>query len=90
MGYLTKPGESQVNGLGYYMLRQKQFIKAEALFKLNIANYPGSANCYEGLGDLCLAKGDHLKAIESIKKTLALKSIPQTKEKLERLLKEKK
>jgi uncharacterized protein len=89
IGYLVKPAESLVNGLGYYMLRQKYFIKAEALFKLNIANYPGSANCYDGMGDLYLAKGDKAKAIESFKKTLMLKPIPETKEKLEKLLKEK-
>lgn len=90
IGYLIKPGESQVNGLGYYMLRQKQFTKAEALFKLNILNYPESANCYDGLGDLYLAKGDTLKAIERFKKTLSLKFIPETKQKLETLLNEKK
>ena len=89
IGYHLKPDESLVNGLGYYMLRQKQFIKAEALFKLNIANYPETANCYDGLGDLYLAKGDKLKAIESFKKTLTLKLIPETKEKLEKLLKDK-
>jgi predicted negative regulator of RcsB-dependent stress response len=52
------------------MMRQKQLIKAEALFKLNTANYPETANCYDGLGDLYLAKGDPLNAIESFKKTL--------------------
>ncbi len=89
IGYPVKPAESLVNGLGYYMLKQKQFDKAEALFKLNIANYPESANCYDGLGDLYLAKGDKLKAIESFRKTLTLKLIPETKEKLDILLKEK-
>jgi len=90
IGYAVKPDESQVNGLGYYMLSLKQFSKAEALFKLNIANYPGTANCYDGLGDLYLAKGDKAKAIESFKKTLSFKAIPETKEKLDILLKEKK
>jgi hypothetical protein len=90
IGYLIKPDESQVNSLGYHMLNQKQFIKAEELFKLNITNYPGTANCYDGLGDLYLAKGDKLKAIESFKKTLSLKIIPETKQKLETLLKENK
>ncbi len=89
IGYLIKPDESQVNGLGYYMLSQKQFNKAEALFKLNIANYPETANCYDGLGDLYLAKADKEKAIASFKKTLSLKAIPETKQKLEKLLKEK-
>ena len=90
IGYLIKPDENRVNGLGYYLLSQKQFIKAEALFKLNIANYPETANCYDGLGDLYLAKGDKVKAIESFKKTLTLKLIPETKAKLEKLLNEKK
>jgi tetratricopeptide (TPR) repeat protein len=90
ISYLVKPDESQVNGLAYYMLSQKQFIKAEALFKLNITNYPETANCYDGLGDLYLAKGDKVKAIESFKKTLTLKLIPETKEKLEKLLMDKK
>ncbi|HMJ45907.1 MAG TPA: alpha/beta hydrolase-fold protein [Ferruginibacter sp.] len=89
IGYLIKPDEIQVNGLGYYMLRQKQLIKAEALFKLNVSNYPETANCYDGLGDLYLAKGDKINAIASFKKTLSLKLIPETKEKLEILLKEK-
>lgn len=88
IGYLIKPDESQVNSLAYYMLNQNQFIKAEALFKLNITNYPETANCYDGLGDLYLAKGDKLKAIESFKKTLSLKFIPETRQKLEILLKE--
>ena len=89
IGYLIKPGESQVNSLAYHMLNRKQLIKAEALFKLNIANYPETANCYDGLGDLYLAKGDKAKAISSFKKSLSLKAIPETKEKLEALLKEK-
>lgn len=90
IGYPVKPNESQVNGLAYYMLRQKQFFKAEALFKLNIANYPETANCYDGLGDFYLAKGDKAKAIENFKKTLTLKKIPETEKKLEKLLNEKK
>ena len=90
IGYLIKPDESQINSLGYHMLNQKQFDKAEALFKLNIANYPETANCYDGLGDLYLAKGNKINAIASFKKTLSLKAIPETKEKLDILLKEKK
>jgi hypothetical protein len=90
IGYLVKPDESQVNSLAYHMLNQKQFDKAEALFKLNIANYPETANCYDGLGDLYLAKGDKTNAIASFKKTLSLIAIPETKEKLDILLKEKK
>ncbi|WP_264536673.1 alpha/beta hydrolase-fold protein [Flavobacterium sp. N1736] len=90
MGYIVKPGESQINNLGYQMMGAKQLAKAETLFKLNTTNYPESANCYDSLGDLYLEKGDKAKAIEAFKKALTLKAIPETKEKLEKLLKEKK
>jgi predicted alpha/beta superfamily hydrolase len=90
LGYTVKPGESQVNSLGYLMLGTKQFTKAETLFKLNIANNPNSGNCYDSLGDLYLATGDKTKAIASFKKALTLNEIPESKQKLEKLLSEKK
>lgn len=90
IGYVVKPGENQINNLGYQMMGAKQLAKAETLFKLNTTNYPDSANCYDSLGDLYLEKGDKTKAIETFKKALTLKAIPETKEKLEKLLKEKK
>jgi predicted alpha/beta superfamily hydrolase len=87
MGYVVKPDESQINNFGYQMMGAKQFTKAKALFKLNVANNPGSANCYDSLGDLYVATGDKANAITSFKKALTLKAIPETKEKLEKLLK---
>ncbi|MCL9806761.1 hypothetical protein NAT51_14600 [Flavobacterium amniphilum] len=90
MGYTVKPNESQINNFGYKMLGKKQFAKAEALFKLNITNYPESANCYDSMGDYYLAKEDKAKAISNFKKALTLKEVAETREKLEMLLKEKK
>jgi len=90
MGYVNIPGESQVNNFGYQMMGSNQFKKAETLFKLNIANNPNSGNCYDSLGDLYLKTGDKTKAIESFTKALTLTEIPETKEKLEKLLNEKK
>jgi hypothetical protein len=55
------------------------------LGNLTFTNYPKTANCYDGLGDLYLAKGNKFKAIESFKKTLSLKFIPETKQKLKTL-----
>ncbi|WP_208173733.1 alpha/beta hydrolase-fold protein [Hymenobacter negativus] len=86
MGYTVKPDETQVNNLGYQMLRTKQFKKAENLFKLNVANNPGSANCYDSLGDFYLGAGIKTKAVECFKKALTLKEIPETREKLGILL----
>jgi predicted alpha/beta superfamily hydrolase len=90
MGYLVKPDESQVNNLGYQMLAKKQYKTAENLFKLNIANNPSSGNDYDSIGDLYMATGNKTKAIEAFKKALTLQAIPETKEKLEKLLNEKK
>lgn len=90
MGYIVKPNENLVNNFGYQMMAKKQFKKAESLFKLNIINNPKSGNCYDSIGDLYLATGNKAKAIESFKKALTLKEIPETKGKLETLLKEKK
>ena len=90
MGYLVKPDESQVNNLGYQMMGAKQYARAEKLFKLNIANNPTSGNCYDSLGDLYLETGDKTKAIENFKKALTLKAIPESKQKLEKLLNEQK
>ncbi|MEO6686768.1 MAG: tetratricopeptide repeat protein, partial [Dyadobacter sp.] len=70
------------------MMGTSQFKKAENMFKLNIANNPGSGNCYDSLGDLYLKTGDKTKAIASFQKALTLKEIPETKEKLEKLLNE--
>lgn len=90
MGYTIKPDESQINNLGYKMIGTKQFKKAETLFKLNIANNPNSGNCYDSIGDLYLETGDKTSAVESFKKALTLKEIPETKEKLQKLLNEAK
>lgn len=86
MGYEVKPDENQVNRLGYQMLGKKQYKKAEALFKLNIAGNPNNANNYDSLGDLFLGTGEKAKAIEAFKKALTLQDIPETKEKLNKLL----
>ncbi|TDO24491.1 alpha/beta hydrolase-fold protein [Pedobacter duraquae] len=89
MGYLIKPDESLVNNFGYQMIATKQFKKAETLFKLNVVNYPESANCYDSLGDFYLATDNKTEAIKSFEKALSLTTIPETKEKLDRLLKER-
>lgn len=86
IGYNIKPGESQVNNLGYKMMGIKQYIKAETLFKLNITNNPYSGNCYDSLGDFYLETGNKTRAIESYNKALTLKKMPETEEKLEKLL----
>ncbi len=85
-GYKLSPPENMINGLGYEFLQRKQYAKAEGLFKINVANYPDSYNVYDSYGDYFLAIGDKPKAIEYLKKALALKENPESRKKLNKLL----
>jgi predicted alpha/beta superfamily hydrolase len=87
LGYTVNPEEYLVNDAGYAALGAKQFDKAGDLFKLNVSNYPKSSNAFDSLGDYYLEINDSVKAIENFKKTLEIKEIPQTRKKLENLLK---
>ncbi|WP_071883043.1 alpha/beta hydrolase-fold protein [Hymenobacter swuensis] len=86
MGYAVRPSENQVNSLAYAMLRAKQLKKSKALFELNVANYPNSANTYDSIGDFYLETGNKAKAIEFFKKALQLAEIPETRNKVNALL----
>lgn len=85
LGYKVKLPESMVNSMGYQKLGAKSYDMAEYLFKLNIANYPESANTYDSLGDLYDAKGDKKNAISNYKKAVSIQEMPETKVKLEKL-----
>jgi uncharacterized protein len=85
LGYEVKLPESMLNSMGYQKLATKNFEMAEYLFKLNITNYPKSANTYDSLGDMYDAKGDKENAIINYKKALAIKVMPETQAKLEKL-----
>lgn len=86
-GYKVTPPEELVNGLGYELMNQKQFIKAGKLFQMNVDNYPESSNVYDSYADYCLALGEKEKAIQYYKKALTIKEVPHTREKLNNLLK---
>ena len=86
LGYPVKPQESLVNELGYSMVSQKKFKKAESLFKLNVANYPASFNAYDSYGDYFVAKKDTVSAIANFQQSLSLKETPATRKKLTALL----
>jgi len=85
MAYENKPPEGIVNSLGYGMIEQKRFDQARRLFILNTENYPTSANTFDSLGDLYVAKNEKAKAIEAYEKALKLFDNSVTKEKLEKL-----
>jgi predicted alpha/beta superfamily hydrolase len=50
-GYPIPIPEGLLNQLGYLLLSQERYEDAIAAFKLNIENYPGSANVYDSLGE---------------------------------------
>ena len=85
IGYNIKPAEDLVNGLAYFSLKAKQFTKAQYLFKMNAANYPGSANAFDSLGDFYNETGDTANAIKCFKQALVIKEIPETRKKLNEL-----
>jgi tetratricopeptide (TPR) repeat protein len=89
LGYQVLPDVSLVNNLGYYALRSKQFEVAGKLFALNVLNYPGDANLQDSYGDYYLAKRDKKNAIMCFKKALFITEIPETRAKLNLLLKGK-
>jgi hypothetical protein len=66
--------ENYLNSLGYESLREKNFEKTIAIFKINVALYPNSSNVYDSLGEGYMKSGDTLKSIENYKKSLTFDS----------------
>ena len=87
LGYKINPDENLVNDAGYAALGAKQLDKAGDLFKLNVLNFPKSSNAFDSLGDYYLEINDNDNAIVNFKKALEIKEIPQTRKKLEKLIK---
>lgn len=85
-GYKVSPSETQINGLGYYVLSQKLYDKAVALFEMNVENYPQSGNVYDSYADGLLAKKDTAAAITNYRKALAMTKSEDTKQKLDKLV----
>jgi uncharacterized protein len=87
MGYKINPDEGYINSIGYSFLQQKKYSSASLYFKLNIDNYPNSFNSYDSYGDYFVETGDKIKAIEYFKKALSIKENPESRRKLNDLLK---
>ena len=64
--------EDELNGWGYQLLGQKKPAEAVAIFKLNVALYPQSANTYDSLGEILEITGNNKDALINYKKSLAL------------------
>jgi CubicO group peptidase (beta-lactamase class C family) len=71
------PGEyiftdSELNRLGYHLLRRGMTEEALEIFRLNVEEYPDVANVYDSLGEAYMNAGDDERAIENYEKVLEL------------------
>ncbi|HYJ91658.1 MAG TPA: serine hydrolase [Pyrinomonadaceae bacterium] len=64
--------EAQVNAIGYRLLAKKRNQEAIEMFKINVEDYPKSANVYDSLGEAFMINGDRDLAIKNLQQSLAL------------------
>lgn len=62
--------EAQINRLGYALVERGKSAEALKIFKLNIEDYPNSANTYDSLAETYLGIGEKELAREFYKKAL--------------------
>jgi len=63
--------ELEVNALGYGLMGAGKVKDAIRVFELNVASYPTSFNTYDSLAEAYMTDGQHDKAVEFYKKSLA-------------------
>lgn len=87
-GYEVLPPESLINSYGYGFLGESNKMHlSNALFKLNMQNYPNSSNVYDSMGDYHLADQDSIKALELFTKALEIGGNNTSQEKIDMLKK---
>jgi CubicO group peptidase (beta-lactamase class C family) len=64
--------ENQMNRIGYDLLSAKRVKDAIEVFKLNVADYPQSANVYDSLGEAYMVNGDRELAIKNYERSIEL------------------
>ncbi|MDG5492276.1 serine hydrolase [Psychroserpens sp. SPM9] len=78
--------ENDINQLGYLLINENKVDAAAQIFKLNISEYPASANVYDSYGDALLLQGDSLQALANFKKCFEMdNSLMYAKDKAEAL-----
>lgn len=61
-------GETNLNQLGYLLLQNGNLDESLKIFKLNVDEYPKSANVYDSYADGLLEKGDSINALKNYRK----------------------
>jgi len=64
--------EAQMNRLGYNLLALKRAKDAIAVLKLNVEDYPQSANAFDSLGEAYMADGNKDLAIKNYERSIEL------------------
>jgi hypothetical protein len=64
--------ESELNNLGYQLIRANKFKDAIGIFQLNVEAFPNSANTYDSLAEGYMDDGDKAQAVANYEKSLQL------------------
>jgi tetratricopeptide (TPR) repeat protein len=64
--------ESELNDLGYQLIRQNKFKQAIRIFQLNVESFPKSANTYDSLAEGYMDDGEKELAVANYQKSLQL------------------
>jgi len=64
--------ESELNALGYELIRANKFKEAICILQLNVEAYPQSSNVYDSLGEAYMDDGNKPQAIANYQKSLQL------------------
>lgn len=64
--------ETQMNALGYNLLRMQRVKEAIEVFKLNVEDHPQSSNVYDSLGEAYAVYGDTQLAIKNYERSIEL------------------
>jgi tetratricopeptide (TPR) repeat protein len=64
--------ESELNDLGYRLIRDHHLDQAIQVLQLNVEAYPKSGNVYDSLGEAYLDAGERAQAIDNYRKALQL------------------
>lgn len=78
--------EDYVNALGYRLLKEKQYLAAIYILKVNSILYPASFNTWDSLGEAYLRGNNYRASLSTYQKALELKpEDPDTKETIRQL-----
>ena len=64
--------ESEINTLGYQLLRKGDTYKAIQVFQINVENFPESLNVYDSLAEAYMKSGNKELAISFYKKAVSI------------------